>query len=74
MSNWKDRVPITKMGKIVGRVGWGRNQEFRFDICDTSGGDREEAVDMQVWSSGDSSEFEIQLWASFRRHLKPSCE
>lgn len=23
LSNWKNRVPITKMGKIVGRGGWG---------------------------------------------------
>lgn len=22
-SNWKDRDPITKMGKTVGKVGWG---------------------------------------------------
>ena len=34
LNNWKNRVPITKMGKIAGRGGWGR--ELRVQICDTS--------------------------------------
>ena len=30
LNNWKNRVPITKMGKIAGRGGWGR--ELRVQI------------------------------------------
>lgn len=56
LSNWKARVPITKMGKIVGRVGWGRNQEFGFDVYDTSKG-RERGGSRYA-----SLEFWGQLW------------
>lgn len=56
LSNWKDRVPITKMGKIVGRVGWGRNQELGFDVCDTSTGRQ------RGGSRYASLEFWGQLW------------
>lgn len=44
------------MGKIVGRVGWGGNQEFRLDVCDTS---------KQRWGVGSgyaSLEFQEELW------------
>ena len=30
LNNWKNRVPITKRGKIAGRGGWGR--ELRVQI------------------------------------------
>ena len=68
ISNWKDGLSLTEMGKTKDRVDMGRKQEkftfggitFKMSISHLRG-NASRAFNIQVWSSMERSKLELQL-------------